>query len=198
MMLTQKRKYLIFFGFFEVLIIFFVPLLFHLFSNYFEIYLLEYPIIVLCVIACLIFSLINRILVKRLIKTSNSSSQFKSNKSNIDKKEFRRVTVAKICPKCNNLSDIGAEFCRYCGSMLKEKGIICPECSKYINDIDADTCGYCGATLTEKGIICPNCSEFTHIEDQDERPYCEHCGKRIENISNQIKIKVSRVSESID
>ena len=82
--------------------------------------------------------------------------------------------------------------------MLKEKGIICPECSKYINDIDADTCGYCGAILTEKGIICPNCSEFTHIEDQDEKPYCEHCGKRIENISNQVKIKISRVSESID
>jgi len=198
MILTQKRKCLIFFGFFEVIIIFFIPLLFHLMSYYFEIYLLEYPIIMLCVLVCLVFSLFNRLLTKKIIKTSITSSQLKANESNTDKKKFRRVTIAKMCPKCHNLSHIDAEFCRYCGSTLKEKGILCPECSKYIRDINADTCRYCGAILTEKGIICPKCSEFTHIREEDEKSYCEHCGKRIENISNKVKIKISRISESID
>ena len=116
-----------------------------------------------------------------------------------DKKhEFNKVTIAKYCSKCDNLSHIGAQFCRYCGESLTEKGIICPSCSKYISNIEAESCPYCGEPFTENGIICPHCSEFTHIEHQENETFCEHCGKKIKNLSDKVKVKVSRISEFVD
>jgi predicted amidophosphoribosyltransferase len=118
---------------------------------------------------------------------------------NDEKKEFRKVTIAKICSKCDSLSQVDANFCRYCGASLsEEKGIICPNCSKYVDDLDVDACPYCDEPFTEKGIICPYCSEFTHIENQENETYCEHCGKKIRNLSDKVIVKVSRISERIE
>ncbi|TFG00471.1 MAG: hypothetical protein EU541_02215 [Promethearchaeota archaeon] len=114
------------------------------------------------------------------------------------KKAFKRITIAKLCPKCENLSHIEADFCRYCGAKLTEKGIICPRCSKYINDKNADSCPFCSESFNEKGVICPYCSEFTHIESQEKETFCEQCGERIKNLSDKVKVKVSRISESLD
>jgi hypothetical protein len=53
--------------------------------------------------------------------------------------------AAILCPKCDHVNDVDAQFCKNCGSTLS-KSRSCPNCSKP-NDADARFCDHCGKPL---------------------------------------------------
>jgi rRNA maturation endonuclease Nob1 len=195
MNISEKSKILIRFSILETLIIISVPSLFLLIGGM-MVDIISFSFYFSLAIVISILSIFNTIFLYTS-KEKGPSRIKESLKKREKPKKFRGIILAKLCPNCKNLSNINADYCRYCGTEIKKSGIICPECSQYLN-IDAERCKYCGFELTEKGIICPHCHDYFNLKNGEEFAFCEHCGRKIENLSEEVEIKVSRISEYID
>lgn len=197
MYLAKNKKYLFRFLISETLILILVPLSFFMINNWILGNTSSYLFLFITVFVGSFLTIFNLLLSTNSEEQFTNKIKFQAEKDNKKRKTLKKITVARFCPECKNLSNIDAEFCRYCGKKISKKVIICPSCSKLL-DIDEESCQYCGVNITEKGIVCPYCSNYVHVNSGENTTFCEHCGKKIENISDKVEIRISRISEYLD
>jgi len=80
------------------------------------------------------------------------------------------------CSVCGTLNDVGATFCRQCGSKLGVSE--CPKC-KAVVETDAQFCSKCGTRLIRgdetAGKNCQSCG----FVNPPGTTYCKRCNQKV-------------------